>query len=142
VKLSARGYYQLTGGIRYSSPSLNTSTCLMQDYCGRDGEADYSYIASDGSVHLWLNRGSANTNRASDIVVFADIDGDTVGGPYSSFSFWYRLVEHDAHITDATTRATRPVAARYLARLRLQTTHIIWPATLLAGSCTFPSQLG
>lgn len=56
----------------------------MQGCCDRDGKADYSYIASDGSVHLWLNRGSADTSRASDSVVFADIDGDTVGGPYSS----------------------------------------------------------
>lgn len=55
----------------------------MHHYCDRDGKADYSYIASDGSVHLWLNRGSADTSRASDSVVFADIDGDTVGGSYS-----------------------------------------------------------
>lgn len=54
----------------------------MYDCSCRDGKADYSYIASDGSVHLWLNRGSADTSRASDSVVFADIDGDTVGGPY------------------------------------------------------------
>lgn len=59
----------------------------MQNYCGRDGEADYSYIASDGSVHLWLNRGPADTSRASDSVVFADIDGGTAGGPYLSLSF-------------------------------------------------------
>ena len=55
----------------------------MQDCCDRDGKADCSDVASDGSVHLWLNRGSADTSQASDSVIFADIDGDTVGGPYS-----------------------------------------------------------
>lgn len=71
----------LTGwyNFHYSSPSLNTSTWPMQDYCGRDGEANYSYIASDGSVHLRLNRGSADTSRALDSVVFADINSDPVG---------------------------------------------------------------
>ncbi|KAL5347503.1 hypothetical protein ACLOAV_007815 [Pseudogymnoascus australis] len=52
-----------------------------------DGKADYSYIASDGSVHLWLNRGSADTSRASDSVVFADIDGDTIDD--------YVILDHD-----------------------------------------------
>lgn len=56
-----------------------SETQLTQVYCGRDGKADYLYVASDGSVHLWLNRGSADTSRASDSVVFADIDGDKVG---------------------------------------------------------------
>lgn len=57
-------------------------TRLTEVYCGRDGKADYLYVASDGSVHLWLNRGSADTSRASDSVVFADIDGDGVRGIY------------------------------------------------------------
>jgi hypothetical protein len=57
---------------------------LTEVYYGRDGKADYLYVASDGSVHLWLNRGSADTSRASDSVVFADIDGDGVGGSYQS----------------------------------------------------------
>jgi hypothetical protein len=59
-------------------------TWLTEVYYGRDGKADYLYVASDGSVHLWLNRGSADTSRASDSVVFADIDGDDVGGTYQS----------------------------------------------------------
>lgn len=63
-----------------ATPPLET--WLTEVYYGRDGKADYLYVASDGSVHLWLNRGSADTSRASDSVVFADIDGDGVGGTY------------------------------------------------------------
>jgi hypothetical protein len=67
-----------------ATPPPHLETWLTGVYYGRDGKADYLYVASDGSVHLWLNRGSADTSRASDSVVFADIDGDGVGETYQS----------------------------------------------------------